>query len=162
MDDSILQNIDIELNQDLHPELLARARQLQQKPAGSSAASPKYKNNKVRVVLFGHEFVFDSKMEYQFYLQLQTMEDNGIISNLLLQPRFVLVERRLDEWGRRIKGRYYTADFYCIGSTGVPTVIDVKGFATQRFDLAWSVVRDKYPELKFILITKENMNDFTI
>lgn len=48
----------------------------------------KYRNIKVQID--GH--TFDSKAESLRYLHLKKLEDKGLIQNLILQPKFVLVE----------------------------------------------------------------------
>lgn len=48
----------------------------------------KYRNIKVQID--GH--TFDSKAESLRYLHLKKLEDKGLIQNLVLQPKFILVE----------------------------------------------------------------------
>ncbi len=49
----------------------------------------KYKNKKVTI----GNITFDSKKEARRYEELKLMEKTGLISNLVLQPRFTLQEK---------------------------------------------------------------------
>ena len=69
----------------------------------------KYRNKKVQVDMY----VFDSIRESQRYKELKLLEKTGEISNLELQPRFLLQDS-FKKNGRTFRKIEYIADFmYC-------------------------------------------------
>lgn len=71
----------------------------------------KYNNKKVQVDMY----VFDSIIESQRYKELKLLERAGEISNLELQPKFLLQET-FKKNGKTYKAINYIADFmYCQG-----------------------------------------------
>lgn len=77
---------------------------------------------------------FDSKKEYQRYLELKLMEKAGVISDLRTQVDFELIPRQT------YKGKFaehpvkYRADFV-YKENGVTVVEDCKGFKTDVYRL---------------------------
>lgn len=103
----------------------------------------KYKNKKVCV----NGIQFDSKKEMMRFLVLKEMEEQGQISNLQTQVKYVLIpaQREPDKVGVRggkIKGKLierecaYIADFvYLDKKTGETVVEDTKGFRTTDYKI---------------------------
>lgn len=90
----------------------------------------KYGNRKVQV----DGYTFDSAAEARHYKELALMELAGEISQLELQPEFVLMPGfRRD--GVFYRGISYKADFRYVRSDGVTCVIDVKGAVTDVYAL---------------------------
>jgi len=113
----------------------------------------------------GH--VFDSQTEYEYYLHLKGRED---VTDIVLQPFFTLMEAFNIECGRCIDGKVtsnktgnlikckrckgtgrikrrewrYTADFLVVTDKGMLEVIDVKGWANERFPLVRKMFEYKY------------------
>lgn len=76
---------------------------------------------------------FDSKKEGKRYLELKEMLKNGAISNLELQPRFLLQDK-FKYNGKTIRKIEYVADFKY--KAGADTVVeDVKGFKTDVYNI---------------------------
>lgn len=75
---------------------------------------------------------FDSKREAERYAELKLMEKAKLISNLKLQPKFLLqgTFRYKDKTEKSIT---YIADFMYIDSSGNTVVEDVKGVETKEF-----------------------------
>jgi len=69
---------------------------------------------------------FDSQKERDRYIYLKQKEDDGFISNLELQKRFVLIEKQILSNGALIDKQTYVADF-CYYSHFGYVVEDVKG-----------------------------------
>jgi hypothetical protein len=67
----------------------------------------KYHNNKVQY----NGITFDSIKEKNRYLWLKTLEEEGKISELELQKKFLLQEGFIHE-GKKERPIYYIADFY--------------------------------------------------
>ena len=67
----------------------------------------KYRNKKVQVDMY----VFDSIRESQRYKELKLLERAGEISNLELQPRFLLQDSFKTN-GKSYRKIVYIADFY--------------------------------------------------
>jgi hypothetical protein len=98
---------------------------------------------------------FDSTLEAEVYRLLKIYERAGAISNLELQPVFLLKEGFRDgkKWRRRIT---YRADFrFRRGEQDV--VIDAKGIRTQVFMLKMKLFRARYPDIVFEQWTRETL-----
>ena len=106
----------------------------------------KYRNKKVQI----DRYVFDSIKEGQRYRELAILERAGKISNLELQPKFLLQEsfRKNGKTYRKIE---YVADFQYI-ENGKTIVEDVKGIQTDVFKLKHKLFEKKYPNLELKII----------
>jgi len=91
---------------------------------------------------------FDSKKESLHYLELKQKEKLGHISELTLQPRFVLQEKFTDNEGNKIRAIEYVADF-SYKECGRVVVHDVKGFENEYYKLKEKLFRYKYREYIF-------------
>lgn len=97
---------------------------------------------------------FDSKMEAEYYRQLMLLQRAGVITDLELQPQFVLLDP-FTKNGKRVNGIVYRADFqYKEGAKTV--IVDVKGAKTEGFKLKKKLFDSRYPDLELKLVTKEN------
>lgn len=93
-----------------------------------------------KVTIDGHKF--DSIKEANRYLELKQLEDAGIISDLELQPRFVLQEAfRCD--GNSYRKIEYIADFRYTQDEQV-IVEDVKGMKTDVYKLKKKLFLKEY------------------
>lgn len=81
------------------------------------------KYNAIRCEMDGHKF--DSKKEMRHYAKLKLLEKAGKISELKLQPAFIL-----SSFGRKIGN--YRADFSYFDDDGYH-VVDVKGVKTAIY-----------------------------
>ncbi len=106
----------------------------------------KYRNKKV--IVDGKEF--DSIQESKRYKELKLLLKAGKISNLELQPRFLLQEsfRKNGKIFRKIE---YIADFQYIENEKT-IVEDVKGMQTDVFKLKHKIFEKVYPELELRII----------
>ena len=97
----------------------------------------KYKNKKTQIDMY----VFDSTKEAKRYRELKLLEMAGEISNLELQPRFLLQEsfRKNGKTYRKID---YVADFKYI-ENGKTIVEDVKGLQTDVFKIKHKLFENK-------------------
>lgn len=121
--------------------------QLDMLNAGQTPSKQKrHKYNATKTVVDGYEF--DSKKEADRYLKLKLQEHCGFISNLELQPEFILQDgfRKLGQWIRPIK---YRADFK-YQKDGETVVEDVKGKKTKEYMIKKKMFLKKYPEYRFI------------
>lgn len=85
---------------------------------------------------------FDSKKEAEFYAELKLREKAGEISDLRLQPRYLLQEAFKHE-GKQYREIEYVADFEYI-ENGVTVVVDVKGFRTAVYMIKKKLFLYKY------------------
>lgn len=106
----------------------------------------KYRNKKV--IVDGKEF--DSKKEGNRYKELILLERAGEISNLELQPRFLLQDS-FKKNGRTFRKIEYVADFKYI-ENGKTIVEDVKGMQTDVFKLKHKIFEKVYPDLELRII----------
>lgn len=111
----------------------------------------KYNNKKTQVDMY----VFDSILEAKRYKQLAILEKANKISNLKLQPKFLLQEN-FKKNGKAFRKIEYIADF-CYEENGQIIVEDVKGKETEVFKLKRKMFEYKYPDLSLKIITKEEI-----
>ena len=106
----------------------------------------KYKNKKTQIDMY----VFDSAKEAKRYRELKLLERAKEISNLELQPRFLLQES-FKKNGKTYRKIEYVADFKYI-ENGKTIVEDVKGLQTDVFKIKHKLFERKYPELELRII----------
>lgn len=106
----------------------------------------KYRNKKVIV----EDYVFDSIEESRRYKELKLLLRAGKISNLELQPHFLLQDS-FKKNGKTYRKIEYIADFKYI-ENGKTIVEDVKGMQTDVFKLKHKLFEKKYPELELRII----------
>lgn len=117
----------------------------------------KYKNKKVTI----DNITFDSKKEARRYEELKLMEKTGLITNLVLQPRYELLKdfKRRGKTHRKIE---YIADFkYFDNERKVEVIEDVKGVITSVFSLKMKLFLYKLDEnIVFLLIKKNKIIEY--
>ena len=106
----------------------------------------KYRNKKVIV----DDYIFDSIQESKRYKELKLLLRAGEISNLELQPHFLLQDK-FKKNGKTYRKIEYIADFKYI-ENGKTIVEDVKGMQTDVFKLKHKLFEKKYPDLKLRII----------
>lgn len=106
----------------------------------------KYKNKKTQIDMY----IFDSTKEAKRYRELKLLEMAGEISNLELQPRFLLQES-FKKNGKTYRKIEYVADFKYI-EKGKTKVEDVKGLQTDVFKIKHKLFEKKYPDLELRII----------
>ena len=94
------------------------------------------------------DITFHSKGEARRYAELRLMERAGLIQNIELQPKFMLLEAFTDEDGVRHRAITYTADFRYL-ENGASIVEDFKGRETEVFKLKRKMFASRYPGYKF-------------
>lgn len=95
---------------------------------------------------------FASKLEAKRYRELKLLLNNGDISDLILQPSFVLQEGFKDRYGKKQRAIKYMADFqYKEGDEEV--VEDTKGYKNNA---VWRIKEKMflklYPQYDFRII----------
>ena len=96
---------------------------------------------------------FQSRLEARRYTQLKEMEKDGIIHNLVLQPKFLLQEKFEDPYThKKYQPIHYIGDFLYVADGCQQVCEDAKGFATDTFRLKFKLVIYKYPEIRFVLL----------
>ena len=109
---------------------------------------PKYRNSKV--VVDGH--TFDSTREATIYNGLKMSEEAGVISDLELQPRFLLQPTFKDRYGKTQRAITYFADFRYKEKDGNTVVVDVKSKITEAnpvYRLKRKMLLYLFPEIDF-------------
>lgn len=101
----------------------------------------KYYNKKVKI---GEE-TFDSKLEYQRYLELQNLALNGKIFDLRRQVKFVLIPTQTKRVGNKDKvverECTYIADFVYTDEAGNVVVEDTKSPYLRKRDSTYKIKR---------------------
>ena len=106
----------------------------------------KYRNKKIQIDMY----VFDSIAESRRYKELALLQQAGKITELQLQPKFLLQEsfRKNGKTYRKIE---YIADFMYEENNKI-IVEDVKGKETEVFKLKRKLFEKKYPALELRII----------
>lgn len=107
----------------------------------------KYGNKKLEID--GH--VFDSQREAGIYITYKAMKTNGVITELELQPKFLL-QPSFKHNGKTVRAIYYVADFRLKYPDGHEEVVDVKSKATEKnavYRLKRKMFLYKYPDVVF-------------
>lgn len=105
---------------------------------------PKYHNKKTVV----DGITFDSRKESERYMTLKQKQKDGLISELEMQKKFLIVPK---ENGNR-RARYYVADFVYL-ENGKKVIEDVKSPITKKnpvYSLKKALILYLYPEYTFI------------
>ena len=106
----------------------------------------KYRNKKVIV----DDYVFDSIQESRRYKELKLLLRAGEISDLELQPRFLLQDS-FKKNGKTYRKIEYVGDFRYT-ENGKTIVEDVKGIQTDVFKLKHKLFEKLYPDLELRII----------
>ncbi|PGB25376.1 hypothetical protein COM06_17680 [Bacillus toyonensis] len=109
--------------------------------------------NSRKTVVLGIEF--DSKTEAEYYLVLKS---NPEVVEIELQPQYMLLEGFYitTRDGKRKKRRdwKFTADFIVTYKDGTQEVIDVKGFANDRFPYMKKMFEYRYKQ-ELVVVMKD-------
>ena len=125
----------------MSPDTAALNRSLFTGEAAHDRKSGKNKYHAQKETVDGH--VFDSKKEASRYRKLRWMQENGIISNLQLQPVFELQPAFTDATGKRHRKITYRADFKYT-ENGREIIEDTKGMETAVFKIKKKLFLYKY------------------
>lgn len=112
-----------------------------------------YKYHNQPVTIDGHRF--DSTLEARHYQTLKIAAENGWISNLELQPRFVLQPKLTLPNGKTQRAIVYVGDFRFTRKDGQDTVVDSKGILLPTFLLKLKMFRSQYPLIDLQIWGKE-------
>ena len=105
----------------------------------------KYSNKKVLI----DGITFDSMKEANRYRELKLLEKVGEISNLVLQPVYVLLNG-FEYKGEKIRAIKYIGDFeYIEVKTGNKVLEDTKGFKTKDYLIKVKLLKNKYTDIDF-------------
>lgn len=115
----------------------------------------KYGNRKVKLEIDGNTQVFDSIVERDRYLHLKRQQDQGLISGLELQVKYILQEK----W-RRVRDKKafreitYSADFR-YQKDGATVVEDVKGMKTEVYKIKAKMLVFQNKDIQFVEVTRK-------
>ena len=98
----------------------------------------KYRN----IPVVSSDGTFDSKKEFDRWVQLKLMEKSGLIKNLTRQQKFELIPKQRYN-GKTILPVYYIADFV-YEQNGVEIVEDVKGMKTEVYKIKRKLMLWRY------------------
>ena len=115
---------------------------------GKLCNNNKYHNKKV----IYNGIKFDSKKERARYITLKQLEKAGIIKELELQPKFLLLDT-IHYKGKTYPKTYYKADFKYKTRDGIEIIEDVKSEITSKdktYRLKIKMLLTKYHDIDFI------------
>jgi len=101
---------------------------------------------------------FDSRAEAWRYNELKLLEESGQITDLVLQPVFVLQEAFVTPDGQQILPITYVADF-AYNEGHVRVVEDIKGMATEIFRVKRKMFLFHYPDLDLRVLNPKTGQD---
>jgi len=113
----------------------------------------KYNAKKHKVEVDGVEYEFSSKLEADRYVYLKGRENRGEISDLDVQPRFMLQDK-FKAGKKAIRAIHYIADFIYLEEDQV-VVEDTKGFKTPDYKLKMKLFLNTYQNIVFIEVGKK-------
>lgn len=105
----------------------------------------KYHNKKIIV----DGIKFDSKKEAKRYIKLKQLLDAKKITNLKLQPKYILQEKYINNKGEHIRAISYKADFEYFENDKL-IIEDVKGMKTDVYKLKKKLLEYKIKDKKNI------------
>ena len=112
---------------------------------------PKYNARKITV----DGIVFDSQAEANRYGELKLMVKARQITNLQLQPSFILQDSYTRD-GKKVRPIEYRGDFAYYEKGGSRLIVeDVKGTRTREYLLKKKLLLFRYPEIDFREIVTE-------
>lgn len=130
-------------------KLYSKNQQFIKRMSGLSPSTTKYHNTKV----IYKDIRFSSKKEIRRYITLKQLERAGIIKELELQPKFLLLDT-IHYKGKTYPKTYYIADFkYFDNEKGKYIVEDVKSPITAKdkvYRLKIKMLLAKYPDIDFV------------
>lgn len=100
-------------------------------------------------------YLFDSKLEAEYYEQLKLRRLGGDIKDFALQPRYPL-QKAFKKGDKKIRKIDYVADFEIEHNDGSIEVIDVKGKKTDVFRIKEKLFHYFYP-YELTLITHKDI-----
>ena len=103
----------------------------------------KYHNRRVIADGYG----FDSQAEFARYGELVLLQQAGAISDLVVHPRYVLLDKTPTE-----RATVYVGDFAYTEGGQKQVVEDVKGVETTVFRLKAAMFRRRYPGVELRIV----------
>lgn len=105
----------------------------------------KYRNKPV--VIDGIRFM--SIKEGARYVELKHLMNQKEVTDVSLQPKFVLQDSFIDDMGKRHSKVTYIADFQYLDKEGKVHVEDVKGYRTDVYKLKVKLLLNKFHGFHF-------------
>ena len=82
---------------------------------------------------------------------------DGVIRNLVLQPKFLIQEKFEDPYShKKYQPIHYIGDFLYVDNDAQQICEDTKGFFTEVARIKWKLVIARYPDVKFTLLRKKD------
>ena len=131
-------------------EICRREEDYINKTSGLSPMAYGNKYHNTKVIYNGIKF--DSKKEKSRYIELKQLEKAGIIKELELQPKFLLLDT-IHYKDITYPKTYYKADFKYKTKDGVEIIEDVKSKITSKdktYRLKIKMLLTKYPDIDFV------------
>jgi len=129
------------------------SRSVERRQAVQMEASKRPKYNARKITVDG--IVFDSQAEADRYADLKLLVKGREITNLQLQPSFILQDSFTRD-GKKVRPIEYRGDFAYYEKGGSRLVVeDVKGTKTKDYLLKKKLLLFRYPEIDFREIVTE-------
>lgn len=100
-------------------------------------------------------FLFDSKMERDYYVYLRKLQDQGEILSIEMQPS-VELQPKFERNGKKYRAITYKPDFLITYADGRTEYVDVKGMSTQQGEMRRKMYAYKYnTPLRWVTASKK-------
>lgn len=122
----------------------------------NASSNRKYNAKKTKV----NGFKFDSRQEVYFYISCLLRQQAGEITNIELQPHFVILDSfsKKNPFTGEIKkyhGVFYDADFRLTYKDNSTEIIDVKGVLTDVFIMKLKFFEEKFKDLTISIVKQK-------
>ena len=111
-----------------------------------------------RVLYDGHSF--PSQLEADRYIELKLLEQAGEISNLVLQPKFILI-KKFKHRGRSWRGISITFDFQYQDRAGHTILEDTKGYMTRDFETKMILFLSQNPTANLRILSRQEVGKYS-
>lgn len=95
---------------------------------------------------------FDSKVECDYFKELEIKKMNGEIKSFSIQPTYQLIPK-FEKFGTKYRAMTYTPDFLIINNDDTETLVDIKGFGTLASELRKKLFDYLYQDKQLIWLS---------
>ena len=95
---------------------------------------------------------FDSKIECDYFKELELKVDNGEIKSFSIQPKYVLIPK-FTKFNIKYREMTYTPDFLIEYNDGSKVLVDIKGFGNQQSEMRRKLFDYFYQDVNLIWLT---------
>lgn len=118
----------------------------------------KYSNEKIVV----NDIKFDSKKEAKAYNVLRQMLMAKLIKSFEMQIKYELQPHFRNELGYMNRAITYKADFVVINNNDKEFIIDIKGYADQKFPIKRKMFEYKFKKMLYVIKNMKELDNLIL